>query len=216
MIVIGAGGFAKEIVDILLDTKKYNKNNLFFFDDVNLKNNNLYGYKVIHTLEEIKRVFEKGQNNFCLGIGSPIARYNLYKKFKSLGGKVNSIVSSNSFIGKQDVQIGEGACVLCTSTISNGVEIGRGALINADVLVGHDVRIGDFADISPGVKLTGHSIIGNYVTIGAAAVVLPRVKIGDNSYIAAGSVVANDVPENSMVVGIVPSRVVSTLPKFEE
>ena len=43
--------------------------------------------------------------------------------------------------------------------------------------------------------------LGKKVWIGSGAIVLPGVTIGDNSVIAAGSVVTKDVPENSVYGG---------------
>ena len=216
MIVVGAGGFAKEIIEILIKNDGYDNSNLFIFEEIDKKKSSFYGFKILQEMDEVKKVFDTLSPDFCLGVGTVIARYNLCKKFENSGGNLVSVVSSNSSIGKYDVKIGNGTCVMSSSTISNGVSIGKGVLVNADVLAGHDVTIGDFSDISPGVKLTGHSMVGRFVTIGTSAVILPGVKIGDNSMIAAGSVVSNDIPNNSMVVGIVPSRIVKKLPEFEE
>ncbi len=47
-----------------------------------------------------------------------------------------------------------------------------------------------------------HPTIGNFVTIGAGAKVLGNITIEDNSNIGAGSVVIDNVPEHSTVVGI--------------
>ncbi len=52
-----------------------------------------------------------------------------------------------------------------------------------------------------------HPTIGNNVMISAGAKVLGSFKIGDNSKIGAGSVVLEEVPPNSTVVGV-PGRVV--------
>jgi len=216
MVVLGAGGYAHELIDTLVTENKYTKANLFFYDEINATNNFLYGFKILHTVEEVKQVFKNISNKFCLGVGSPQARYNLYKKFEALGGEPITVISSNSDIGIFDVKIGKGSCIMSNTVLSNSLVVGKGTLINTHVIAGHNVKIGDFSDIAPGVKLTGFCQIGNYVTIGTSAVVLPKVRIGENSYIAAGSIVSSDVPKNSMVVGIVPSRVVKHLPEFEE
>lgn len=215
MVVIGAGGFAKELIDILINNE-YTRENLYFFDNTNSAKESFYGFKILHSIKEVEQVFREISNEFCLGIGTPKARYDLNKKFEQIGGKLTTIISTNAVVGKFDVKIASGACIMSSTTISNGVSIGKGSLINADVLAGHDVIIGKFCDISPGVMITGYVQIGSYVSIGTGVSVMPKVKIGDNSFIAAGSVVANDIPENSMVVGIVPSRVVSKLSEFEE
>ncbi len=52
-----------------------------------------------------------------------------------------------------------------------------------------------------------HPTVGNNVMISAGAKVLGSFKIGDNSKIGAGSVVLEEVPPNSTVVGV-PGRVV--------
>ena len=52
-----------------------------------------------------------------------------------------------------------------------------------------------------------HPTIGNNVMIGCGAKVLGPFKVGDNARIAANSVVLNEVPANSTVVGV-PGRVV--------
>ncbi len=89
---------------------------------------------------------------------------------------------------------------------------------NCTILDMAEVRIGDNCLIAPhvGIYTAGHSInpagrhktgfaqpitIGNNVWIGGHCVVLGGVKIGDNSIIAAGSVVTKDVPENTIFAG---------------
>ena len=52
-----------------------------------------------------------------------------------------------------------------------------------------------------------HPTIGNNVLIGTGAKVLGPIRVGDNSRIAANSVVLKEIPEDSTAVGI-PARVV--------
>ena len=82
-------------------------------------------------------------------------------------------------------------------------------------MIGETAEIGDDVTIYQGVTLGGtgkdvgkrHPTVGNHVMIGAGAKVLGPFKIGDNSKIAAGSVVLNEIPENCTAVGS-PARVV--------
>ena len=84
-----------------------------------------------------------------------------------------------------------------------GVVIGETAVIGDDVLIYQGVTLGGTG------KDTGkrHPTVGNSVTIGAGAKVLGNITIGDFTNIGAGSVVVDDVPEHSTVVGI-PGRIV--------
>lgn len=53
-------------------------------------------------------------------------------------------------------------------------------------------------------------IIGKNVWIGANVTILGGVTIGDNSVVAAGSVVNKDVPENTVAAGV-PARVIKSI-----
>jgi len=84
-----------------------------------------------------------------------------------------------------------------------GVVIGETAIIGDDVLIYQQVTLGGTGH-EHGKR---HPTIGNNVIIGAGAKVLGNITIGDHSRIGAGSVVIDDVPEMSTVVGI-PGKVV--------
>lgn len=84
-----------------------------------------------------------------------------------------------------------------------GVVIGETAIIGDDVLIYQGVTLGGTGK----EKGKRHPTIGNNVVIGAGAKVLGNINIGDNSRIGAGSVVVDDVPMYSTVVGI-PGRIV--------
>jgi len=101
--------------------------------------------------------------------------------------------------------------------IHPGATIGRRLVIDhgVGIVIGETAEIGDDVLIYQGVTLGGtgkdvgkrHPTIGNNVMISAGAKVLGPFKIGDNSRVAAGAVVLEEVPPNSTVVGV-PARVV--------
>ncbi len=101
--------------------------------------------------------------------------------------------------------------------IHPGAKIGKGFFIDHGngVIIGETAIIGDNVTLYQGVTLGGtgkeqgkrHPTVGNNVMISAGAKVLGSFKIGDNSKIGAGSVVLEEVPPNSTVVGV-PGRVV--------
>ena len=104
-----------------------------------------------------------------------------------------------------------------------GIEIHPGATIGRRLVIdhGHGVVIGETAEIGDdvliyqGVTLGGtgkdvgkrHPTIGNNVMVCSGAKVLGPFKVGDNSRIAAGAVVLEEVPPNCTVVGI-PAKIV--------
>lgn len=101
--------------------------------------------------------------------------------------------------------------------IHPGAKIGRRLVIDhgTGIVIGETAEIGDDVLIYQGVTLGGtgkdvgkrHPTVGNNVMISAGAKVLGPFKIGDNSRVAAGAVVLEEVPPNSTVVGV-PAKVV--------
>lgn len=101
--------------------------------------------------------------------------------------------------------------------IHPGAKIGRRFFIDhgMGVVIGETTEIAADVTIYQGVTLGGtslrkekrHPTVEDFVIIGAGATVLGPVTIGRNSKIGSGSVVVNQVPPNSTVVGI-PGRVV--------
>ena len=101
--------------------------------------------------------------------------------------------------------------------IHPGAKIGKRLVIDhgMGIVIGETAEIGDDCLIYHGVTLGGtgkdsgkrHPTIGNNVLIGTGAKVLGPFKVGDNSRIAATSVVLSEIPPDSTAVGI-PARVV--------
>jgi len=101
--------------------------------------------------------------------------------------------------------------------IHPGATIGRGLFIDhgTGVVIGETAIIGDNCTIYQGATLGGtgkhtgkrHPTLGDNVMVGAGAKVLGPFKVGNNSKIAAGAVVLEEIPENCTAVGI-PAKVV--------
>lgn len=107
-----------------------------------------------------------------------------------------------------------------------GIEIHPGAVIGSEffidhgsgVVIGETTIIGDNCTIYSGVVLGGtslkkekrHPTIGDNVVIGTGAKILGPITVSDNVRIGANSVVVNDVPSNSVVVGV-PGKIVSRI-----
>lgn len=101
--------------------------------------------------------------------------------------------------------------------IHPGAKIGRRFFIDhgTGVVIGETAEIGDDVTLYQGVTLGGtgkdvgkrHPTVGSGVMIGAGAKVLGPFTIGNNSNIAAGSVVLHPIPDNCTAVGT-PAKVV--------
>lgn len=205
MLIIGAKGFAKELLEVchLLGRTE----NLVFFDNVYTDlPDQLYGqFPILRTEEEVKAHFARTTNHFALGLGNPKLRYKMSLLFENWGGQLTSLISPMSSIGHFGVQIGEGATILSDATITGSVTVGRGLLMYPNAIITHDCEIKDFVELSPGATILGNCSIGTQSHIGANATVLPGLTLGEKVVIGAGAVVTLSV-ENGQTVKGVPAR----------
>ncbi|CAM3382477.1 Acetyltransferase [Flavobacterium longum] len=211
MIIIGAKGFAKEVLEVICQRNPDAE--LFFYDDVNTDlPETLYGrYVIYRSKDQVQQHFRNAQDkSFTIGIGNPVLRHQLYETFTALGGVFTSTLSPLAHIGRFDNQIDEGCNIMTGTVITNSVRIGKGCLVNLNCTIGHDTIVGDFVEMSPDVNISGNCKIGNFVTLGTNATVLPGVSIGNGAVIGAGSVVTKDIPDHMLAYGV-PAQIIRNI-----
>lgn len=214
MLIIGAKGFAKEVLEVCYQLQQVD--NLVFFDDINSDApDELYGaFPVLKTVQAVMHYFKTVDTDFTIGIGNPMLRKKLADKFKAMGGTYTSTISPLANVGNFGNIIGEGTNILSGAIVSNDVTIGKGCIIYFNSIITHDCVIEDFVEISPSVTLLGKCKIKKYTQIGSNATILPKVTIGKNVIIGAGAVITTSIPDNSVAVGI-PAKVIKTLPPLD-
>ncbi|MBE2246365.1 MAG: NeuD/PglB/VioB family sugar acetyltransferase [Candidatus Competibacteraceae bacterium] len=205
MIIIGAKGFAKELLEVCQQLG--HTENLVFFDDVSADlPDKIYGqFPILRSKTEVKEYFKKISNDFALGLGNPLLRKKMCSLFESWGGKLSSVISPHAVIGKFDLQMGPGATILAKATITGTAIVGKGILMYPNAVITHDCTLGDFVELSPGATLLGNCSVGSMTHIGANATILPKLTLGEGVVVGAGAVVTKDVPDNSIVKGV-PAR----------
>ncbi len=148
-----------------------------------------------HSMPEVRDLFARL-------FGKPVdPSFRVFPPFYTDFGK-NITVGKNVFIN---------AC--CHFQDQGGITLGD------NCLVGHNVV---FATLNHGFApeerqsmLPAPIVVGRNVWIGSNSTILQGVTIGDNSIIAAGSVVTKDVPANAIVAGV-PARFIRSISPKEE
>ncbi|MFC3880909.1 acetyltransferase [Algoriphagus namhaensis] len=192
MIIAGAGGHALEVYDILRSRDLLEGLEIYDADE----NKKLFkqSYAIKHQLSGFQ------SDHFCLGIGTPKSREELYTAFIAQGKKHFSLrgnqseISPDAFLDQVDV--------FHHCFIGPEVKIGKGSLVNTGAQIHHEVKIGAFSVINPGALVLGAVQIGDFCSIGAGAKILPGIKIGNQVTIGAGAVVIRDVKDRETVVGV--------------
>lgn len=207
MLIVGAKGFAKEVLEICHQNNDLE--NLSFYDDVNVDIDDvLYNqFPVLKSIKDAENYFKTKDNRFTIGIGNPSLRKMLVEKFEAIGGVNTTIIATNSSIGNYGNKIAVGCNIMQKVVITNDVIVGKSVIINQLSSIGHDVIIGDYVEICPSVSISGNCIIGENSFIGTNSAILPKVKLGTNVVVGAGSVVTKDVPDNCTVVGT-PAKII--------
>lgn len=201
LLLIGAGGHCKVILDLLLESKEYEVVGL-----IDLKERcreNVFGIPVVGTDSDLPKFFKKGIKHCFISVGSAadqslrIKLYNVARKSKFI---FPNLVHPSAFVSSR-VSLGTGNYIGPGSIINAGSTIGDNCIINTGAIIEHDCIIGDFVHIASGVTLSGNVTIHNNVHVGAGSSVIQGIKIGINSVIGAGSVVVKDVAACSVAFG---------------
>lgn len=210
MIIIGAKGFAKEVLEVV--TRSYDAESIVFFDDVTTPFPDVLfeKFRVLKSIIEVQEFLKTSSDKVAvIGIGLPSVRETMFKKFSNLGAHLKTIIADDASIGSFDVSIGDGSTIMQGVRITNSITIGKGCLINLNCTIGHDTIVGDFVELSPNVNISGRCTIGDLTSIGTNAIIIPDITIGRNCIIGAGTLVLKDVPDNSVVVGV-PGKIIKS------
>lgn len=197
IVVIGKGGHAGSLVDILEREKKYEIAGYV----VNDKQETADGkYPVIGNDDSLEQIFQSGIRNAAMGvgyIGKSDVRERLYNKLKQIGYAFPVICDPSAVIS-QNAAIGEGCFIGKGAIVNINTAIGRMCIINSGAIVEHDCTVGDFSHVSVGSVLCGEVQIGRSVFIGANATVIQGKVIGNNCIVGAGTTIRKHMKDNRM------------------
>jgi sugar O-acyltransferase (sialic acid O-acetyltransferase NeuD family) len=196
--ILGAGGFAKEVLNIYIDAGREDEV-IGFLEENCQRRGELLNGKPINDVSILENA-ERHNIKLICAIGTPL-RKRLIEYTEQLGYDYDTIIHP-SVIKSKWVTFGRGDIICAGNIFTSQISIGDHTIINLDCTIGHDVYIGKYCTISPGVHISGRVKIGDGVFIGTGAVIIPRVNIGNNSIIGAGAVVTKDIPENVLAVGV--------------
>lgn len=202
IIIIGAGGFGRE-VKMLIDqinlmNKKYSI--IGFVDDIIQKGTTINGIEVLGNINYLLSI--DYEVNLVIAIGDPKIKIKIINSLINDNFIFPTLIHPNVQISNDDVLIGKG-CIICSSCILTvNIQIHDFVILNLLCTIGHDTSIGSFSSFMPAVNISGEVEINNGVYIGTGAKVINQVSIGENTIIGAGSIVIKSIPSNCTAVGI--------------
>jgi sugar O-acyltransferase (sialic acid O-acetyltransferase NeuD family) len=201
IIIMGAGGHAKVLVDTLL---MLGRTIVGLTDrDMNKVGSEVLGMSVLGA-DDVLRDFPPGSVELVNALGTTTdtrARQNLYATYKGHGYQFAPIIHPSAILSSAIV-LGEGVQVMAGAVIQPGSSVGDNCIINTSASIDHDCVIEGHVHLAPGVTLSGKVCIGEGAHLGTGASVIQGMSIGSGALVAAGSVVAENVPDQAQVKGV--------------
>jgi sugar O-acyltransferase (sialic acid O-acetyltransferase NeuD family) len=200
IIIIGAGGFGREVKQLISDINRDNPsfNLLGFVDDGIIKGTMIHDLPVLGNTDYLKSLDES--TSLAVAIGHPGTKKSIVKEL----GKFDfpSLIHPTVHPLGTNIRIGEG-CILCRHTILTcDITLGDFVILNLACTVGHDAVIKSYSSFMPAVNISGEVTIEECVYVGTGAKIINSLDIGENATIGAGAVVNKSIPANTVAVGI--------------
>lgn len=201
LIIIGAGGYAKSV----LDSIDYSKYEVSGFVDEYSDNNEHLGYKII--ANSIDKIDNVEQYVFFIAIGNNIKRKIWYDRLLKKNLIVINVIDKSAIISNQ-AQIGNGCFVGKMAIINSKAIIGNNCIVNTKALIEHGCKLEDNVNMSTNSVINGDVVIGEGTFLGSSSVTIGQLCIGKWSTIGAGAVVIRDVEDNVTVAGV-PAKIIN-------
>jgi sugar O-acyltransferase (sialic acid O-acetyltransferase NeuD family) len=206
LVIYGAGGFAREVAWLAESCPDVGAVVALLNDDA-AEHGRVVNDIPVMGLSEARRRFPDAR--FVIGVGDPHHRQRMAERVTAAGGTFATLIHPRVERSRW-IEIGEGTVICAGNMLTTNIVLGRHVQINLTCTVGHDVVMGDFATLAPGVCVSGRVRIGARAYLGTGASVIngtadtPLV-IGDDAIVGAGACVVRPVAAGTTVMGV-PAR----------
>jgi sugar O-acyltransferase (sialic acid O-acetyltransferase NeuD family) len=204
--VYGAGGFAREVAWLVQacneNAERYQV--VCFVDDNQATHGTRLNDIPAMSLESARQQFP--QARVVGGIGTPQTRQRVMEKAAAAGFEFETIIHPR--VERSNwIEIGAGTVICSGNILTTNIVLGRHVQINLDCTIGHDVVMGDYATLAPGVHISGCVRLGQRVYVGTGAVIVngtqeEPIVVEDDVIIGAGACVTQSVLAGLTVVGV--------------
>ncbi len=200
--IFGAGGHGRELAWLTSQIWGSKVALCFVVDDAFVGNRKVDDISV----RPLSSAEPSTDSRFIVALGQGAARRRAAAKCDALGLLPTALIHPRVEMSAR-TRVAGGAVICAGSILTTNVSIGEHVHVNIGCTISHDVAIGDFSTLSPGVHISGHVHVGRDVFIGTGASIIngsaaePLV-IGDGAVIAAGACVTRSVDPGALMAGV--------------
>jgi len=195
-IVIGSGGHAKVVIELLRDSRIAVSYCIGTANDPR----HCLDVSVLVGDENIEVLRRQGYSKAFVAIGDNYLREKLALIAEALGYELVNAISPKAVVSPS-ATLGKGIAIMAGAVVNADTRIEDFSIINTGATVDHDCRIGYASHIAPQCALAGHVEVGSKTFLGVGCKIIPNVKIGDAVIIGAGSLVIQDIPTGVKAYG---------------
>jgi sugar O-acyltransferase (sialic acid O-acetyltransferase NeuD family) len=203
IVIIGAGGSAREVLDIFDACndagQHYDVVGFLVESGYGTPGTNINDKPILGDLDWL--IKNAADVQVICGVGDPLLRKRLVEKAQSYGSNFDNAIHPSAILTKR-ITLGHGIVIGAGCILTNQISIGNHVHINVGCTISHDAAIGAFTTLSPGIHVAGYVSLGVGCFVGTAATIIDRKNIGAWSVVGAGSVIISDVPELTTVAGV--------------
>lgn len=204
IVIIGSGGFAKEVVWLIHNINKIQPtwDILGFIESAEKSETfgkTVFGYTVLG--DETWITDYKQDIYVACAIGNSSVRKAIHQRLSGHSYVKFATLIDPSVYVHESVQIGFGTIICRNVTLTVDIKLGEGVLINIGTVVGHDVVIEDFSTILVNCMISGKSKIGECCEIGSGAFIFQGKTLTPNCIVAPLAAVLRNLKEPGTYAG---------------
>ena len=198
LLVFGAGGHAM----ISQECATAYKHPMFLYKQGDVPSSCLQAMsEEIYSLEQWKSICSQA----FVAIGDNHIRAKVGERLKNAGFELVTLIHPHAIVSST-AEIADGVLVNAGAIVNAGAKLKTGCIVNSGAIVEHGCTVGAYAHLSPAAKLGGSTCIGQKTWICIGATVIDGIHVGNESILAAGSVLLGNLPDRVMAAGV-PAKV---------
>ncbi len=191
--IFGNGQFAELLRTLLEHEKKINSKDIFFITKNKTKKLNQIDEKSFLSIRKKLRVF--------IGLGDIDKRIRIINILRNTRHIFPNFISKSSKIMKK-CNLGIGNIILPNCTILPSTHLRDFNIIGTSSTILHHCSVEDNCVIGGGSIIGSGTKIKKNVFVGIGSTIASKkIKIGSNAFLSSGSVILNDIPNNTKVIG---------------
>ncbi len=211
IVILGCGGHAKVIIDIIECARQ--DQIVGVIDRQRVAGEQFCDYEVLGRDEDLPQlVASRSIQGAVIAVGDNSTRAKIARNLQKLAMplKFPTAIHPMATIARS-ARLGQGTVAMAGSAVNSDTTIGDFCILNTNCSIDHDCQIGDFASFAPNSCAGGSVEVGPGSAIGLGANIIHNRQIGADTIVGAGALVVKDLPPQVVAYGI-PAHVIR--PRF--